>query len=93
MAWDSLRPREVWPGPQDSMWVAQRSCSFASKLNVARSCMGRHISVDSLRLREARPEFHCVASTGKQMAWDRLRLREARPGLWLSEARWCRLTL
>ena len=24
VAWDSLRPSEVWPSPQDPMWVAQR---------------------------------------------------------------------
>jgi len=47
--------------------------------------MGWHIAVDSLRPREARPEFHRVASTGEQMAWDRLRPREAGPGRWLSE--------
>ena len=86
MAWDSLRPREVWPGPQDLVWVAQRFCSFASKLNMARSCMGWHIAVDSLRPREARPEFHSVASTGEQMAWDCLRPCGARLGPWLSEA-------
>ena len=61
-------------------------CSFASKLSMARSCMGRHIAVDSLRPREARPEFRSVASTGEKMAWDRLQPREARLDPWLSEA-------
>ena len=86
VAWDTVCGQAKC-GPVPRIRCGSRSAfnSFVSKLSIARSCMGWHIAVDSLRPREARPEFHSVASTGEQMAWDRLQPREAGPGRWLSE--------